>query len=386
MTARLDDPNPERAIDWLRLIRSPRIGPVQIAELIEHLGSPEAVLTASRGRLSAIPGIRPALIRILETFRRDIPIQPIANELNRLHALGGRMLLLGTPDYPPMLAAIHDPPPALFVVGDPRHLHGETAIAITGTRHATPRGQGFCRELAGALTRVGIVVASGLSRGIDAAAHLGALEADGPTVAVVATGLDVVYPREHQALQQRIAEQGCVVSEAPLGLQPVPWVFPPRARILSGLTRGVVIVEAPENSGALLTARMALEQGREVFAVPGAPNDPTRRGNLNLLRQGARLVERADDILEELAWSRPASPLPSALSAPPGAFHPPAGRCTGDAATILTLIEAGTSQEDDLARCCQLTVTALSRILLHLELSGLVQRLPGGRYVTTRPG
>ncbi|MBF0260946.1 MAG: DNA-protecting protein DprA [Magnetococcales bacterium] len=382
----MNNPNNECLIDWLRLIRSPRIGPVQIAELIEHLGSPEAVLSASRGRLSTIPGIRPALIKILESFRRDTPSEPIARELDRLHDLGGRMIMLGTPDYPPLLAAIHDPPPALFVLGDLRHLNTEAAIAITGTRWTTPRGQGFSRELASALTRVGIVVVSGLSRGIDAAAHLGALEADGPTVAVLATGLDVVHPREHQALQQRIAEQGCLVSEAPLGLQPISWAFPPRARILSGLTRGVVIVEAPENSGALLTARMALEQGREVFAVPGAPNDPARRGNLNLLRQGARLVERAEDILEELCWSRPAPPLPPSRLPSSGAHAPPASRCTGDAATILTLIEAGTSQEDDLARCCQLTVTALSRILLHLELSGLVQRLPGGRYVTTRPG
>ncbi|MBF0416749.1 MAG: DNA-protecting protein DprA [Magnetococcales bacterium] len=376
----METPPTELLIDWLRLIRSPRIGPVIIAELITHLGSPEKLLTASRSRLSTIPGIHPTLLKTLETFRQEIPIPPIANELQRLHDLGGQMLMLGMPDYPPLLAAIHDPPPALFVIGHPQLLHHQTPITITGTRWATPRGQGFARELAKELTRTGIVVMSGLSRGIDAAAHLGAMETEGTTVAVLATGLDVVHPREHQALQQQIARQGCLVSEAPLGLQPISWAFPPRARILSGLTRGVVIVEAPEKSGALLTARMALEQGREVFAVPGAPNDSTRRGNLNLLRQGARLVENAADILEELHWNRPAPVVPSPLSTPP------AGGFSGDAATILTLIEAGTTQEDDLARCCQLTVTALSRILLHLELSGLVQRAPGGHYLTTRPG
>ncbi|MEO5346562.1 MAG: DNA-processing protein DprA [Magnetococcus sp. YQC-9] len=368
-------------VDWLRLTRSPHIGPVILRELIHHLGSPQAVLSASRQQLAGLPIARPALLATLEKFRREVPAQPIEGELQRLHDLGGRMLMLGAADYPPLLAAIHDPPPALFVIGDASLLQAEAPIAIAGTRAATHKGLGFGKELAGALSRSGVVIFGGLSRGIDAAAHLGALEADGPTVAVLATGLDVVHPREHRGLQQRIALKGCLVSEAPLGLQPVPWIFPARARILAGLTRGVVIVEAPENSGALITARMALDQGREVFAVPALPNDPACRGNLNLLRQGAHLVERASDILEALQWSRPvllppSTPLPSS----------PVPGLSGEVAAILAHIEAGANQEDDLARCCQLTVAALSRILLHLELSGLVQRLPGGRYVTTRNG
>ncbi|MBF0272018.1 MAG: DNA-protecting protein DprA [Magnetococcales bacterium] len=370
----------ELLIDWLRLVRSPGIGPATIGHLIRHLGSPEALLTATRPKLSAIPGIRPGVIRQLERFRREIPSQPMARELERLHAIGGRMLIPGTPDYPPLLAAIHDPPPALFVLGNATLLH-DTGVTITGTRKASGRGQIFTVELARDLTRAGIVIISGLSLGIDAAAHRGALEAPGPTIGVLATGLDIFHPGEHRELQRFIAGHGCLVSEAPLGLLPVPWAFPPRARILSGLARGVVIVEAPERSGSLITAHAALEQGREVFAVPGPPNDPNTRGTHALLRQGAKLVEGIDDILEELHWSSP--PLePLAESTP----LPQTSGLSAEVATILTHIQAGATQEDDLARCCQLTVAALSRILLQLELSGLVQRLPGGRYtITNRP-
>ncbi|MBF0628867.1 MAG: DNA-protecting protein DprA [Magnetococcales bacterium] len=369
----------ELQIDWLRLVRSPKIGAVTLAHLIRHLQTPQAVLTATRKELSAVPALRFEVIRTLEQFRRDIPARPIAQELERLQQLGGRMLVPGTPDYPPRLAAIHDPPPALFVIGDPAHLHHDPLITITGTRKSTPRGIAFAAELARDLTQAGIVTVSGLSAGIDAAAHCGALETGGPTIAVLATGIDITFPREHQDLQRQIATQGCLVSEAPLGLLPVPWAFPPRARILSGLTRGVVIVEAPERSGALLTAHQALDQGREVFAVPGPIQEPNTRGPHALLRQGARLIEGVNDILEELRWSLP-------LPLPP--VQPPLPRpdLPDQVAMVLTHLQGGVTQEDDLTRCCQLTVAALSRILLQLELSGLIERLPGGRYAVTSRG
>ncbi|MBF0190992.1 MAG: DNA-protecting protein DprA [Magnetococcales bacterium] len=376
--------DPELLIDWLRLVRSPGIGPATLGHLIRHLGSPEALLSATRQTLATVPGIRPAMIQQLERFRREIPAQPMAQELERLHAMGGRMLVPGTPDYPMLLSTIHDPPAALFALGNTTLLH-DSGVTITGTRKATARGQIFTAELACDLTRAGIVVISGLSEGIDAAAHRGALESPGPTIGVLATGLDIFHPAKNRELQRVIAGHGCLVSEAPLGLLPVPWAFPPRARILSGLARGVVIVEAPERSGSLITAHTALEQGREVFAVPGPPNDPNTRGTHSLLRQGARLVEGVADILEELHWSSPPlEPLP--VSLPETFSRLQTSGLSAEVAAILTHIQAGATQEDDLARCCQLTVAALSRILLQLELSGLVQRLPGGRYtITNRP-
>lgn len=368
--------DPELHLDWLRMIRSPGLGAATIGRLIHHLGTPQALLQATRQQLGTIPGIRSGAIRALERFRQEIPAEPIQRELDRLHALGGVMILPGTPEYPPLLAEIHDPPAALFVLGDATLLTHPAMVAITGTRKTTPRGVSFAADLARELTRSEVLIVSGLSAGIDAAAHCGAMEAPGPTMAVLATGLDIVHPRDHRELQRRIAHQGCLISEAPLGLMPVPWAFPPRARILSGITRGVVVVEAPEGSGALLTAHMALEQGREVFAVPGPPNETNTRGPHDLLRQGARLVEKAADILEELKWS------PAPRFRPP-AEPPPTPDLPDEVAAILTHIQGGATQEDDLARCCQLTVAALSRILLQLEISGLVQRLPGGRYAVT---
>lgn len=362
----------ELAIDWLRLVRSPHIGAVTIGRLIHHLGDPAAILGATRKQLSAIPAMPGSIIRAIEGFRREVPVQPIAHELQRLHAAGGCMLIPGTADFPAQLSRLHDPPPMLFAMGNTRLLHQERLVTITGTRSASPRGMNFAANLARDLTQTGLVTVSGLAAGIDAAAHTGALENDGPTIAVLATGLDIVHPREHGELQKRIATQGCLISEAPLGLLPVPWAFPARARILAGLVRGVVIVEAPERSGALLTAQMALEQGRDVFAVPGPPNDPNTRGTHALLRQGARLLEGINDLLEEFQWS-PALLLPTREPGP--TTHLP-----DQVSRLLTHLHNGATHEDDLARCCHLTVAELSRMLLQLELSGLIERQPGGRY------
>ncbi|MBF0427916.1 MAG: DNA-protecting protein DprA [Magnetococcales bacterium] len=365
-------------IDWLRLIRSPSMGAVTLGHLIRHLGHPSAVLTATRKTLSTIPRLSFATVNTLEQFRHRIPVAPIARELQRLQDMGGRVLALGEADYPPMLATLYDPPPALFILGDPAVLTGGGPVTVTGTRKATRNGVEFATRLGRDLAQSGIVTVSGLAIGIDTAAHLGALDGGGLAVAVLATGLDQFYPRANRELQQQIAHKGCVVTEAPLGLLAVPWLLPARSRILAGLSRGVVIVEAPEKSGALITARMALEQGREVFAVPGSPNDPTTRGTHELLRQGARLTEGVADILEELQW--PLRP-PLALSVDPKpSIHP----LPGEAATILARIEAGAVQEDELARCCQVSVAELSCILLQLELSGLVERRPGGQYAAFR--
>ncbi|MBF0296616.1 MAG: DNA-protecting protein DprA [Magnetococcales bacterium] len=364
--------------DWLRLIQAPGLGPATLSHLVRRMGGFAEVLTGTPAKVAAQVNGRAALRETLERFRHDTPLEPHAREVERLHAMGGRMLVIGEADYPPLLAAIHDPPPVLFTLGNGELLTSEGAVTVTGTRRASRTAVAFAHRLGGDLARHGVVTVSGLSSGIDAAAHRGALEADGPTVAVLVTGLDVVYPSASRELQQKIARTGCLVTESPLGSLPVPWLFPARSRILAGLSRGVVIVEAAERSGSLITARMALEQGREVFAVPGLTNDPKTRGTHDLLRQGARLTEGVEDVLAELNW-----PVRPPLAPPPAphAVAEPAPLAGAEATAVLERISAGPMHEDELARCCQLTVISLSRILLQLELSGLVERLPGGRYV-----
>ncbi len=369
--------HPTIPIDWLRLSRSPGIGATTLAYLVRQLGSVTAVLTASQKVLAALPNIRPMTCNTLAHFRQRIPAPPIQRELERLQAMGGQMVMLGEADYPPLLAAIHDPPPVLFLLGDPKHLQGEAPITVIGSRKATPSGLAFATQLGHDLAQCGLITISGCANGIDTAAHQGALAGGGPTVAVLATGLDVDYPRNNRKLKEQIQANGCLVSEAPLGLLPVPWLFPLRSRILSGLAKGVVIVEAQARSGTLLTARMALEQGREVFAVPGQAHAPNSQGTHELLRQGARLTEGVEDIIAELNWP---IRMPSDHQMQQKTILDQHPSITGDSASVLACIAFDPIHEDELSRRCQLTVIALSSILLQLELSGLIKRLPGGRY------
>lgn len=211
-----------------------------------------------------------------------------------------RRLTLQDPDYPDLLRQIHDPPPILYLKGTLLP-EDAAAVAIVGTRSASPYGLETARRLAMDLARCGITVVSGLAEGIDAAGHEGALEAGGRTIAVVGHGLDHLYPPQHRKLAQRIAENGCLLSEFPMEAEPRPWHFPQRNRVIAGISLGVIVVEAPFKSGALITARLALEQGREVFAVPGPVSSERSRGTHALLRDGARLVESVQDVLEELA-------------------------------------------------------------------------------------
>ena len=365
-------------LEWLRLVRTPGLGRVGFDRLLRFFDRPEALLAASPEELARVPGIQPALLAGLRQSRRD-PIEPHARELDRLAGLGGRMLMRGGPDYPPALETLPDPPPLLFVIGDPAHLATERrAVAVVGSRDASHHGVAFARRLGGDLAARGLVTVSGVAMGIDSAAHQGALDAGGVTVGVLATGLDVDYPPGNGVLKQRITAQGCLVSEAPLGTPPIPGLFPPRNRIISGLSRGVVVVEAAARSGSLITARLALEQGREVFAVPGPPGDPRSRGNNALLRQGACLTEGIADILEAFSWSPSPSPIPE--PAAPGARSGGTAPADGATVTILEELGRGASNADELARRCHLTVADLSRILLHLEMAGVVMRLPGNRF------
>ncbi|MGH7066334.1 MAG: DNA-processing protein DprA, partial [Acetobacteraceae bacterium] len=283
---------PEEVLDRLRLARTEGIGPIASRRLLDRYGSAAAALDAL-----------PALARAGGRSRAPrIPSPGAAREeVERLTKLGASLLILGGPDYPPLLALLADAPPTLGVLGDPAVL-SQRAVAIVGGRNASANGQRIAEELASALAAAGLPIVSGMARGIDAAAHRGAL-ASGRTVAAVAGGLDVPYPPQHSSLQAAIANNGAVVSEAPLGTAPQARHFPRRNRIIAGLVVGVVVIEAAPLSGSLITARLALEAGRELFAVPGSPLDPRTRGSNDLIRQGAYLVETAADVLDHLPAS-----------------------------------------------------------------------------------
>ncbi|MDO8860071.1 DNA-processing protein DprA [Haliea sp. E1-2-M8] len=280
----------------------PRLEKSQLRRLLQHFGSPEALWQAeprALGEAGAGAGARADLATARRRGRHPDAPRDIDRQVDALLAVDGRVIALGAPDYPLLLAAIHDPPPLLYLRGNAGLLQAPQ-LAMVGSRKASPPGIRFAQELAAAAVRVGLAVTSGLALGIDGAAHRGALEAGGTSVAVMATGVDTIYPRRHDGLARQLLEKGCLVSEfAPL-TPALPEHFPARNRIISGLALGVLVVEAAVPSGSLITAGTALEQGREVFAVPWFPGHAGGRGCLRLLRDGAAMVESIDDILAEL--------------------------------------------------------------------------------------
>jgi DNA processing protein len=377
-------PRSHELADCWRLAQTEGVGPIAWRRLVERYGTAAAALDALP-RLARAGGrsAPPAVPTLAEAER----------ELERLGKHGARLLVRGQPGYPPLLAMLDDAPPVIAVLGDPTVLSARS-VAMVGGRNASANGQRMAENLASALAR-SVVVVSGLARGIDAAAHAGAL-ATGRTVAVVAGGLDLPYPPEHAALQQRIAESGAVVAEAPLGTAPQARHFPRRNRIIAGLSLGVVVVEAALRSGSLITARIAQEIGREVFAVPGSPTDPRARGANDLLRQGAILTETAEDVLDNL----PAHPMCAALPdeglttsaglAEPGmaasGLAAPQPEPADDSADfsrarsqVLDLLGPSPTQVDDVVRRCQFSPTAVMVVLLELELAGRLEMLPGNR-------
>ncbi len=303
-------------------------------------------------------------------------------EFVALQRAGARLVCWGEPLYPSALAAVEDAPPILTVLGEAELLQ-RPMIAVVGARNASANGRRFGRDLAASLGRGGLVVISGLARGIDAAAHLGGIETG--SVAVVAGGVDVVYPEENRGLYDTLARRGAIVAELPLGTEPQARHFPRRNRIISGMALGVVVVEAAARSGSLITARFALEQGREVFAVPGSPLDPRSRGCNDLLRHGATLTETAEDVLLQLGAQLhgagplravSAAPLPAAPSwSPPAAIEP----LDDDVGVELILERLGPTPVavDELVRQCQMSAAMVATVLLELELAGRVERHPG---------
>jgi DNA processing protein len=326
------------------------------------------------------------LPRLARRGERSNTVTPVPRaeaeaELAALQRLRAQLVCWGEPAYPSGLETVEDAPPVLAVLGRAELLNSPI-LAVVGARNASANGRRFSRDLAAALGQSGIVVVSGLARGIDAAAHLGAL--DTGSIAVVAGGIDVVYPEENRGLHEALARQGAIIAELPLGTEPQARHFPRRNRIISGMALGVVVVEAAARSGSLITARLALEQGRDVFAVPGSPLDPRCRGSNDLLRHAAILTESAEDVLSHLApqLSRPkppARPLPPASAA---AYWPAPGGVTpaaDDGALELIIERMGPTpvSVDELVRQCHLSAAAVATLLLELELAGRVERHPG---------
>ena len=307
-----------------------------------------------------------------------------ADDMRRAENAGARLVRHGDAAYPERLRAIPDPPPVLYARGSPETA-GYAAVGVVGTRAPSEYGREMTRLLCRGLAAAGIVVVSGMARGIDGEAHETALSAGGATVAVLGSGVDVAYPPEHRDLCRRIEENGAVLSEHPPGTPPLPHHFPARNRIISGLSLGVVVVEATERSGSLITARWALEQGREVFAVPGPAGSSRSRGPHRLIREGAKLVEDVADIIEEIAPQLAAEPAfapgPS-TSAADGPADASGGRVPleGPARAILLDLEAGPLQVDDVIRRTGLPAQQVCEVLLEMELQGLLRQLPGMRY------
>ena len=354
-------------IDWLRLIRSPNVGPVTFYQLLDRFGSATAALEALP-ELARRGGRRGAV----ETW----PKSAAERELADLEASGARLLASCEPAYSPALLAIHDPPPLLSVQGRIALLH-QPAMGVVGARNASGVGHRFTRQIAGELAAAGYPVVSGLARGIDTAAHTGALA--GGTIAVLAGGIDIVYPPENQDLYERIAETGLLVAEMPVGTRPQGRHFPRRNRLISGLALGLLVVEAALRSGSLITARLAAEQGREVFAVPGSPLDPRARGTNRLIRNGAVLTEGLDDILPvlaDMAQRRLREPGPERYEPASGGL-PDDGELATARAAVVEKLGPVPVEVDELIRQCHLTASAVLTILLELELAGRLERHPG---------
>jgi DNA processing protein len=354
---------------WMALSRIAGIGPVLYRRLLERFQSPERVLRAGLSALRSVEGLGEITARAILGFKNR---EAILREIEGLDRLGIRLVTLTDPEYPPLLSRIYDPPPLLYCRGTgfaPRR----PAVALVGSRNGSFYGVKATERLAFSLAQQGVTVVSGLARGIDTAAHGGALMAGGHTIAVLGSALDVVYPPENQGLYDRIAEIGLVCSEFPLGTLPERQNFPIRNRIISGLSLGVVIVEATQRSGSLITARLALEQGREVFAVPGSIDSFKSSGTHGLIKQGAKLVEHARDILEEI--SGPAFSPESEKT--PESTPQPETRLTAEQRPLWEMMGAGPVHVDQLARETGQPVGLLLSRLLDMELQGLVKQLPG---------
>ncbi|HWJ69010.1 MAG TPA: DNA-processing protein DprA [Sphingobium sp.] len=349
--------------DKLRLIRTPHVGPVAYRQLLLRFGT-------ARAALEALPDLASR-----GGARRFQPADPrlVAQEAARVAALGARYCFVGDADYPPLLARADSAPPVLILRGDV-DLAARRCVAIVGARNASAAACRFARELAHDLARTDIVIVSGLARGIDTAAHMGA--GPGATAAVIGCGIDVVFPPENAQLQEQIANEALLMTELPPGAEPLARHFPARNRIIAWMTLGTVVVEAAPRSGSLLTARLAGEEGREVMAVPGFPIDPRAHGCNGLIRDGATLVQSAQDVLEAIGS------IDARVVRSPGiryAGEPPADLAPGEREQVLALLSMSAVAVDELVRQSGLAPALVQTVLLELEIAGRLQRHAGGR-------
>jgi len=359
----------EQAKAWIQLSMVPGLGPIGFWALVDRFGSPAAVLKSRSEDWHQVPSLRSS--HFVGLRQASALAGSAESEMTRLAKLGGRVLLFEDHDYPELLRCLTCPPPVLFVLGE-KALPGSAAIAVVGSRSATSYGRRVSYRLGRDLGSRGVTVVSGLAQGIDAEAHAGCLDAGGLTVAVLGCGLDVVYPRSNQKLFERICQAGLLISEYPLGTRPEPFRFPARNRIIAGLVRGVVVVEAALKSGSLITVQHALEEGREVFAVPGQVDSIKSSGSHWLLQQGATLAVCADDIIRHAGI--PAIPGPTDKSGP--GRSPELG---GAEASLLASMDAYPVGRDELMRRSRLSAAHLNDLLLRLELAGAITSLPGDR-------
>ena len=368
------NPSENERIAALRLFRTDNIGPITYYQLVERYGSACEALKALP-ELSSRGGRKKPLTAP--------SIRDIEREYKALQKLGGRIITIQDKEYPLALTATDDAPPILSIIGDASLLN-KSCLAIVGARNASLNGKKFANKLAGELGARGQIIASGLARGIDTAAHMGSINTG--TIAVIASGIDVVYPEENQKLYEEIAEKGLVIAESKLGSKPYAAAFPRRNRIVSGISKGVIVIEATRKSGSLITARLAAEQGRDVYAVPGYPFDPRSAGPNHLIREGATLIRNADDVLEILMDFSGKS-----LREPPANIvnFSPHQQLSDDNSDeknpedrqkeILDHLSFTPISVDELIRACHLNISAVQITLLELELAGRIKRLPAGR-------
>ncbi len=365
--------------EYLRLHLAPEIGPIRLQNLIKYFGSPASILAASRAQLERVNGIGPRGAESIIQARHDPAID---SEVERAAKLGVRIVCVKDADYPDALLHIPDPPPCVYIRGEVEPADC-VAVAVVGTRRCSHYGREQALRFGRALGAAGFTVVSGLARGIDGHAHRGALEAGGRTIAVLGSGLGAIYPREHEGLADDVARQGAVITEYATDFAPAPGNFPSRNRIITGLSLGVLVVEAGRRSGALITARLASEYNREVFAIPGRIDQPQHTEGVNrLIREGqGKLVTCLEDILDELAEvgsiMRPATddedsaaPFDSGIAA----------RLTDHERVVLQAVEAGAEDAEHIAAAAKLPMGQVTSTLTSLQLKGLITRLPGNRF------
>lgn len=362
---------------WIALSTVEGVGPKRFIHLINHLGTPKEVLSASVKGLSEIPDVGRETAK---NIKGKVKWKVVEEQIRLLekHSTKSngeiKLITFRDPDYPENLKTIYDPPPFLFIKGEFKK-EDKKALAMVGTRRASPYGKSVAEKLASELVQRGVTIVSGLARGIDSIGHHSALRGKGRTVAVFGSGLDVIYPREHTRLAQRIMENGAIISEFPLGTKPLAENFPKRNRLISGLSLGVIIIEAPKRSGALLTAEYALDQGREVFAVPGNIGSQKSEGTNALIKKGAVLVTSVDDILNELkgVLTYPSEQEKTKLEVD----------LSLEEKNIFNLLSLEPNHIDKIAKQSNAKIPQVLSVLLSLELKGLVKQLSGKMFVRT---